>query len=1036
MKESARLKFVTTILLAAALLMQARDARAASQAPGEVLAGLADLNFEVMGSKQGLPHDSVYGLTQDSRGFLWIATFGGLSRYDGYQLRNYTHNEHEPTSLPDNNIRAILPAPNGGLWIATGNAGVITFDAATDTFHPLPNLPAVLQRSHIFCMADDGNGGIWFGSQIGLVHYLPKTYSYEVLGKAAGSANPEGFTEGSVFSVLTDHEGSLWVGGDNGLLVRRAGSAKFESVTGLAGAGQVGEFPAVWTIFEDNEGRLWIGTDKTGIGLLNRATNHIESVAGMSGTDSVIGAATVRGVVEVRKDQFWIATYGNGLITFNADTGRSHRTLRDLTAAAPLSNNFLRGIFMDRTGIVWLGTDHGLSKINSTAEGLLNIHSSPLRVKGLQGNEVRSVTTQDDRIWVGFDQGGFAVIDADGGIQNVRPAPGVPAESLSKREVLSIRADHDVVYAGGSGLYEIDTKRLTYRPIPNPMLAKQVVNAMLLDGNDLWVGTYNGLARYNRTTHSVRMYPHDVNDPGSLSDNYVRDLIRSSNGELWITTRLGLDRFDEASGKFFHIRHDPHDADSLPTDNIQPIAEDLHGRLWIGTIGSGLTVLENRTPDGKTHFRTLNRQNGFPDDLVLTVMRGKDGRIWCNTPVGLAVVDPETFKVHTYTAADGLRTSSQNLFSSATLIDGTIVFPGDEGLIIVRPDLLRNTLAAPALVATEIAIPGSSTSPSALAWNSIENGIVLPPSHRAFHASFASLDYTGADAVRYSYKLEGFDKEWLDSATYNRTAAYTNLPAGRYRLLIRAVGRLGSGPDAELEIPVTVYPPWYERTWFLLLKILAAFAILILAVRLRTAVIERRQAELEREVALRTAELGKNQSELVRANAKLATLATFDSLTGVYNRRRFLEIAEAEVERTKRSGGVFTLLLIDADYFKSINDRFGHTAGDEVLKMLVQTLSEQLRRNDILARYGGEELVILLPDTNLQNGVLLAERLREGIASSSVSFEDQIIQVTISVGATEGNGDEDIETVLRKADSALYVAKNAGRNLVVPATIG
>jgi len=1026
--------FAAAVLFAVLSALQAQTHPSGSPSPGEVLGGLADPDFEFMGSKQGLPHDSVYGFAQDSRGLLWIATFGGLSRYDGYRLHNYLHDEHTPSSLPDNNIRLLLPAANGSLWIATGNAGVITYDPAVDAFHPLPNLPATLSRSHVFCMADDGENGLWFGSQLGLVHYQAASHSYEIFGKVSGKSGANGFTQGSVFSILRDHAGNLWVGGDHGLLVRRPGSATFEPIPGLPGPGQLGEFPRVWTIFEDGEGRLWIGTDKSGAGILNVTTNQIEAVPAFAGPDSLIGEATVRGIVEVRKNQFWIATYGSGLIMFDMATGRGHRYMRDITSSTPLSNNFLRGIFMDRSGIVWLGTDHGLSRINSSADGLMNIHASPLRTNGLQGNEVRSVSSQGDRIWVGFDQGGIAVIEPDGSIRNVTLAAGVKAADRSQREVLAIKAaDQKTVYAGGSGLYEIDSARLTYRPVLDPAVATQIINALLVDSNDVWCATYNGLLRYNRSTRRVRLYSHDVSNPDSLSDNYVRDLLKTSDGRLWVTTRLGLDHFDPASDKFIHFRHDAHNADSLPTDNIQPIAEDLQGRLWIGTIGDGLTVLWNWTPDGKPHFRSLNKRNGFPDNIVLTVMRGADGRIWSNTPNGLAVVDPNTLQFHTYTAADGLRTSSQNLFGSATLRDGTIVFPGDEGLIVVNPSLLNNTPQPPVLVVTDIAVPGSALSPAAIAWRSSQDGIVLTPAHRAFQASFAFLDYAAANEVRYAYKLEGFDKDWSDSSFDSRTAAYTNLPAGRYHLLIRAAGRLGAGPSTQLDIPVIVLSAWYERTWFLLIKILAAFVVLILAVRVRTAVIRKRQTELERDVAARTSELAAKQAELLLANEQLAELATRDSLTGIFNRRQFLALADAEIERARRSGSPFTLLLMDADHFKSINDRFGHMAGDEVLRQLVKLMTAQLRRNDVIARYGGEELVVILLDTQLQDGLLFAERLRAKIAASPISFDEHAITVTISIGAAAGDGRDPIDEILRKADRALYTAKNAGRNRVVSA---
>jgi len=1026
-----RAKYCTAALMVLLTICVRAEPRAVSNQPaaeaampGEVLAGLADLNFEVMGTAQGLPHDSVYGFAQDSRGFLWIATFGGLSRYDGYRLRNYTHDSHNPASLPDNNIRLLLPRANGGLWIATGNAGVITYDPDTDSFHPLPNLPASLKSSHVFCIADDGQGGLWWGSQLGLVHYQAQSGMYRIYGKASGK-DSSGFSEGSVFSVLQDREGNLWVGGDHGLLVRRTGTENFEAVTGETGPGQPGEFPPVWTIFEDHEGRIWIGTDKAGLGLLNPATHHIEADAGLAGVNALIGAATVRGIVEIRKNQFWIATYGSGLLTYNLETRRSQRYLRDLTSATPLSNDFLRGILLDRSGTVWLGTDRGLSHVDPFADGLLNIHTSPLRKDGLQGNEVRSVTAQGDRIWVGFDQGGFAVIEPDGRIENVRAAAGVRPDAQSKREVLAIKAaDADVVYAGGAGLYEIDARHLTYRPVGDAMMAKRVINALLIDGNDVWAATYDGLVRYDRLTHQTKLYAHAVGDAGSLADNYVRDLLKDSQGRLWATTRLGLDRFDPEHEKFLHYQHNPLDPSSLPDNNIQPIAEDLHGRLWIGTIGEGLAVLWSWTADGRPQFHTLTRSDGFPSDIVLTVMRGKDGRMWCNTPDGLAVIDPDTLRIHTYTEDDGLRTSSQNLFGSATLRDGTIVFPGDEGLVVVRPDLLKNRPHDAQLAVTEVSVPGIALSPVAFAWRVLQDGITLPPAHRAFEAGFALLNSTAKNTVRYSYKLEGFDKDWIPSPAYSRTATYTNLPAGRYRLLIRASSRFGDDAIASLEVPVAARAAWYESTWFLLIKIAGGLIAVFLIVRLRTNVIRQRQVELEREVAART-------EELMQANDKLAELAIRDPLTGVFNRRQFMAVAESEIKRARRTGLPFTLLLIDADHFKQINDSFGHQAGDEVLRTIASDLSQKLRKTDVIARYGGEELVVLLVDTDLKNGLLLAERLRAHVASRHIHYSEHVINATISIGATEATGVSSIDELINRADKALYAAKDAGRNRVM-----
>src|SRR5262245_59196594 len=140
------MKLATSLVLAIAILLPC--ALAADRVPpGDRLAELADLSFDNLGARQGLPHDSVYGFTPDSAGFLWIATFGGLARFDGYRMRAYIHDDNDPASLPDNNIRVLLPGEDGKLWLGTGNAGVIQYDPRSDSFRPIPNLPQVLSKS-------------------------------------------------------------------------------------------------------------------------------------------------------------------------------------------------------------------------------------------------------------------------------------------------------------------------------------------------------------------------------------------------------------------------------------------------------------------------------------------------------------------------------------------------------------------------------------------------------------------------------------------------------------------------------------------------------------------------------------------------------------------------------------------------------------------------------------------------------------------------------------------------------------------------
>ncbi len=186
----------------------------------------------------------------------------------------------------------------------------------------------------------------------------------------------------------------------------------------------------------------------------------------------------------------------------------------------------------------------------------------------------------------------------------------------------------------------------------------------------------------------------------------------------------------------------------------------------------------------------------------------------------------------------------------------------------------------------------------------------------------------------------------------------------------------------------------------------------------------------------RTAELEREIAERQQAQAKLVELATTDSLTGLHNRRHFMETATQEFERARRYRMPLSLLMIDADRFKSINDRFGHHIGDEVLKALAMIGRRQLREIDLFARLGGEEFAVLLPQTDFVDARVVAERLRQAIAGHTVDTEQGVLNFTVSLGLSSLNpATVDLDDLLRQADVALYQAKQNGRNQVEPAQV-
>ncbi|BAQ59646.1 GGDEF/response regulator receiver domain protein [Geminocystis sp. NIES-3708] len=179
-------------------------------------------------------------------------------------------------------------------------------------------------------------------------------------------------------------------------------------------------------------------------------------------------------------------------------------------------------------------------------------------------------------------------------------------------------------------------------------------------------------------------------------------------------------------------------------------------------------------------------------------------------------------------------------------------------------------------------------------------------------------------------------------------------------------------------------------------------------------------------------ELKFTRDELRKALVELEKLAKTDELTGISNRRNFIALAEREFNLAKRQKRSFSLLILDIDYFKKINDNYGHPTGDYVIKSVAQQCVECLRKEDLCARWGGEEFIIFLSETELKQSIIVGNRIKETIENQTIIAESHQINITISVGVSiYTEKDENVNQTISRADKALYRAKNHGRNQVV-----
>jgi diguanylate cyclase (GGDEF)-like protein len=276
--------------------------------------------------------------------------------------------------------------------------------------------------------------------------------------------------------------------------------------------------------------------------------------------------------------------------------------------------------------------------------------------------------------------------------------------------------------------------------------------------------------------------------------------------------------------------------------------------------------------------------------------------------------------------------------------------------------------------------------------------------------------------------MEGFDRDWIAADPTRRLLRYTNLPPGRLTLLLRGSNRDGVWAPAR-RIRILVLPTWYQKAWFRILAAIAMLFGLFGIFLLATAYMRRQQRELERQVALRTAELEQKTVELKQSQQKLEHMAYTDSLTGLPNRRMFTEHFRRLLALKRRQQGTFALLLMDFDDFKSINDTYGHDAGDAVLKEMANRMSALVRESDCLARLGGDEYGLILgqsPDAEATE--MVCQKIIESFAEP-ILFRGAELRTSPSIGVALYPADGKTQDKLYKtADLALYDAKRSGGN--------
>lgn len=782
---------------------------------------------DVWQTDQGLPQNAVQAICQTRDGYLWLGTQEGLVRFDG--VRFAVFDKSNTPELTQNSISALREDREGSLWIGQRGGGLTRLrDGNFKTFTAREGLSGDRVRS----IYEDREGNLWIGTSGGGLTRLKD-------GKFTVFTTKDGLTNDQIVSIYEDREGSLWIGTFGGGLNRyREGRfTGFGTREGLS-------HDQVSSIIEDREGDLWIGT--FGGGLNRYRDGRFTAFTTRQGLSN----DQVWSILEDQDGSLWIGTF-EGLNRFRDGSFAA------LVAKQGLSNDAVLSIYQDRERSLWIGTSGG--GLNRLRDGKFTSFTTR---EGLSNDVALSIyEDRNGSVWIGTDGGGLSRF-RDGRFTSFTTKDG-----LSNDHVVSIHEDREgSLWIGtvGGGVNRLRHGRITAFTTKQG-LSDDIVYAIYEDhAGNLWMGTDGGgLNRFRDGKFTA------FTTKNGLSHDRVVSIQEDRDENLWIgTSGGGLNRFRDGEFTAFTTK------EGLSDDRITSVYEDAQGTLWIGTSGGGL----NRFKDGS--FTAFTTKVGLYDDRVFAILEDGQGNLWMSCNRGIfraskkelnAFADGKLAKISSasYGTADGMRSAEcngENQPAGWKTRDGRLWFPTIKGVVVIDPAHIPiNPLPPP------VALEGVTADGKPVGGHP-GSSFVIGPGNRKLDLQYTALSLVAPQRVKFRYRLEGFDKDWIEAGT-DRTAHYTNLSPGDYTFRVKASNNDGIWNESGAALGLRLLPFFHQTRAF---QVLCGLGVVLLgsgAHRLRMRRLKRRAEELERVVEEQTRDLRVANEDLQHAQEQLARLS-------------------------------------------------------------------------------------------------------------------------------------------------------------------
>lgn len=810
--------------------------------------------IQTLSMDEGLPHSDVNAITQDRDGYLWFATFSGLSKYDGYRLQTFRTDNSDLTS---DRILCLFVARDSSLYIGTESGGLNRYDPVSETIFPVAEEPTTSADQVINNIFEDRKGTVWVCRNDGLGYLTLRgatTYLhvknrwrgfYIQCGTALDSCrlllstdagpviyNPETEEIQNIlrdeiktrcFSMQSFADGKIALSGGWGVRIYDPKTDDLQRIC---------DFSSRVTT-QDNHGNIWVGSFNRGLYKYDRNGIKIVHYHAKLPIPHAVNSFEISALFEDRSGVLWIGTIGGGLSRLNV----VEKHIECYTEAQGLCENRIITFLEARDGILWVSTHGGINLFNRSSATFRE-----LRINGLPSIQFATVSAffmaENGDIWLGTWDKGLWVIDS-----------------------------RDIDRA-------IQTGQVRARQLKHPVIDGELSVFRIVEDRDrhLWISSNRGCFEYIPSHGDFKTgqwinYTHNGDDPNSLCSNFTTDIYPDTvtdNKTIWIGTRSGLNRivFD-ADGKANcqRIELAATNARERKVCSSDAFISTIHcdrkeGGLWIATIGEGLFLMTEGRCGGKTpRFSCFDTSNSrFFNNELESLQEDDHGAFWIGG-YGITRFDPRDHSIRHFTVKDQLQSNSFKIWASYRLRNGEMVFGGVKGFNIFHPDSITDNDIRPRTAISRLKIRNQTVS----AGDSVCGRVVLPRAINRLNKldlsyncnnltfEFSAFAYVDPKYNTYKYRMENFDTDWNYTSGLSPQAVYTNLRPGSYRLVVYASNEDGYWSQAPAVLEITIRPPVYATrlAWLCYIALTILFLYRWHRRSLRKLQ-ERHQIELER----------------------------------------------------------------------------------------------------------------------------------------------------------------------------------------------